>query len=133
MGTVKGVKGLCCFLAVILLFLGMSVEVKNTNSSFLCSKTVIGGSRVTISMTDYMEEEPLCTLNMLTNGSEIFRSNISNSMVRGSHRARLLFFIVGSFLQYLFFYQSAESKEDGQLFLCRTVVVDYIHLKDSGE
>lgn len=36
-------------------------------------------------------------------------------------------------LLYRSIYQSSESKEDGQLFSCRSVIIDYIHQKDSGE
>ena len=133
MGAARGEKIICCVLAMILFFLGISVEVKNADASFLHSENAAYSTRATISSTNHMEEETVCTLNMLINGSEVLRSNMSNSMVRGSYQTCLSFFIVGAFLQYLFYYQSAESKEDGQLFLCRTVVVDYIHLKDSGE
>lgn len=133
MGAAKSERFICCLLAIVLLFLGISVEIRNVDASFLRAKNEIGTTETIICSADHVEEETVCTLNMLTNGNDILRGNVTSSMVRGQYRAILSFLIVGSFLQYLFYYQTAESKEDGQLFLCRTVVVDYIHLKDSGE
>lgn len=133
MSVAKNRKMICCLMAMILLFLGMSVELKSADTSFLCSKNHSCTTRTVIHAANYVEEKTVCTLNMLTNGNDVLRGNMTSSVIRGQYRAILVFLIVGSFLQYLFYYQSAESKEDGQLFLCRTVVVDYIHLKDSGE
>lgn len=127
-------KTICFVLAAILLFLGMSVEISTTNTSF---SRVTNMENTTESMIrsagSVVDGETVCTLNMLTNGSDFLRANMSSTITKGQYRAILSFLTVGSFLQYLFYYQTAESKEDGQLFLCRTVVVDYIHLKDSGE
>ncbi len=133
MGVAKREKIICCLIAIVLFFLGMSVDVNNADDSFLYSKNELKSAETTIRSVNHMEEETVCTLNMIANRNDVFRSNIASFMVKGQYRAILSFLIVGSFLQYLFYYQSAESKEDGQLFLCRTVVVDYIHLKDSGE
>lgn len=126
-------KTICFILAIILFFLGMSVEISTADTSFSCSTNMKSTTESVIRSANYVEEETVCTLNMLGNGCDFLRANMSSTITKGQYRAILSFLIVGSFLQYLFYYQSAESKEDGQLFLCRTVVVDYIHLKDSGE
>ena len=127
-------KTICFILAIILFFLGITVENSTVDTSFSRSKTEMGTTVSTLrSVKSVVEEETACTLNMIGNSSSFLRANMPNSITKGQYRAILSFLVVGSFLQYLFYYQSAESKEDGQLFLCRTVVVDYIHLKDSGE
>ena len=133
MGAVKQKRLVCYILVIALLFLGVSVGEKYADASFVYPENEISTTGTIMSASSYVEKEDVCTLNMLSGSNSVLRSNFTDSMLRGSYRDILSLFIVGSFLQYLFYYQTAESKEDGQLFLCRTVVVDYIHLKDSGE
>lgn len=144
---------ICCVFAVILFFLGIGVEVTTTNSSFLCSQKAIGSTSTNNSESvantlhamiyanrQIIEEAPVCTPSMLENRTEFLRANRLMSTLRRHSRVFFLILIAGIFLQYLLgrltqvnSYQGTECKEDGQLFLCRTVVVDYIHRKDSGE
>lgn len=127
-------KTICFVLAIILLFLGMSVEMSAFDTSFSRTTNMESTTESMIRSVDpVVDGETVCTLNMLGNSSDFLRLHMPSSITKGQYRAILSFLTVGSFLQYLFYYQTAESKEDGQLFSCRTVVVDYIHLKDSGE
>lgn len=126
-------KFICCMLATILLFMGIGVAMSANNSSSLCTENTTAFTDAVLSSVEYGIEEPtVCSLSMLNNSASIVQNSMTG-MIRWQDRGILMFFIVGSFLQYLFYYQSAECKEDGQLFLCRSAVVDYIHLKDSGE
>lgn len=126
-------KIICCLIAVIVLFLGISTEVSVADSSFsrATNETSTTGQMIRSSEV-VMEEAPVCTISMLQSGTKLIRSNMMNAMNRWQSRAMILFVVVGSILQFLF-YQSAESKEDGQLFLCRSVIVNYIHQKDNGK
>ncbi len=146
----------CYIFAVILFFLGIGVEITTTNSSFLCSLNVASTTDMTSTVSaistgvtsnamlysnnQVIEEVPVCTLGMLASRTEALRGNMSISVLRKQSRGAFFILIAGIFLQYLLgrliqegSYQGTESREDGQLFLCRTVVVDYIHRKDSGE
>lgn len=124
-------KILCCIVAVVLFILGISVEISAADSSFLDATNVTSTANQTLRSTeDIVEETPVCTPNMLQNSMNAIRGNMT-SATRWQDRTMVLFLIVVSVLQFLF-YQSTEAKEDGQLFLCRSVIVDYIHLKDSG-
>lgn len=153
MVTKKVGRIICCIFAVILSLLGIGVELTTTNTSNLCTLNSIVSERVMMdaelgtpteariySVNQIVQESPVCTPRMLENRVELFRRNTGNSVHRGQCREAFLVLIVGMFLQYLLgrltqtdSYQIAESKEDGQLFLCRTAVVNYIHSKDSGE
>lgn len=134
MNVTKRVKLICCILASILWFLGFGVVLSTTESSFLFADNISSSTENTIrSDEQVVGETRVCTLSMLHQNMEILRGNTIDSMTRWKNREFLLFLVVGWFLQYLFYYQSEESKEDGQLFLCRSAIVDYIHLKDSGE
>lgn len=133
---------ICCVVAVILFILGIGVELATTDSSFLCTLNPMStaeavyaldasGEAQLYAVHQTIQEAPVCTLSMLGKGMESFRC------VRMTQTITLL---VGLFLQGLLgrlkqedSYQSAESREDGQLFLCRAVIVNYIHKKDSGE
>lgn len=119
---------ICCIIATILLFMGMCVETSATDSSFLCAKT---SSKAVIRSASYIADEAeTCTTDMLSRVNSSVRSNASSTTARWQSRVILGVLFVGASLQYLLYYQSAECKEDGQLFLCRSVAVDYIHQKD---
>lgn len=125
-------KIICCLIAVIVLFLGIGAEVSATDSSFSRAINETSTTNQTLRSTEgILDEAPICTLSMLQDGMRGIHGNMTSVMNRWQDRTIVLFLVVGSFLQFLF-YQSTESKEDGQLFLCRSVIVDYIHLKDSG-
>lgn len=126
-------KMICCMLAAILFFWGISAGSTAMNSSFSRLANLTGTTNETLCSVKYITEETsVCTPAMLSKSIQMIRGNSARTMIRWQDRTVLLF-LAGVFLQYLFYYQSAESKEDGQLFLCRSVIVDYIHLKDSGE
>ena len=122
-------KIICCFLAIIMFFMGMCLETTKADSSFSCA--AISLSDATISSVDYITDDvETCTLDMLNKSTVSVRGNMANAMNKWQSRAVLIFFIAGISLQYLFYYQSAECKEDGQLLLCRSVAINYIHQKD---
>lgn len=120
---------ICCIVATILFFLGISVETTTVDSSFL-------GTTESASMRSaehIVNEADVCTPSMLTRGTTSIQRSLTNSVSKWQSRTVLIFLFAGVSLQYLLCYQSAQSKEDGRLFLCRSMIVDYIHLKDSGE
>ena len=123
---------ICCLLAVILCFMGMCVETTTISSSV---SYAFSENESTLQPVSYIVEEAAsCTPNMLSKTNNIFvRNNTANSSNRWNSKAALVVLLAGAFLQDLFYYQNAQGREDGQLFLCRSVAVDYIHLKDSGE
>lgn len=119
---------ICCLWAAIMCFVGMCLDTTETDSSFSCTTRV---SSAMMCSVDYIEDDvDTCTLDMLNKSVISIRGNIANALNKWQNRAVLLFFIAGVALQYLFFYQSAECKEDGQLLLCRSVAINYIHQKD---
>lgn len=125
---------ICCILAMTLVFLGISVAMPTSDSVYLRTTSLESASNSSFYSVNNTIEEPLvCTLTMLNHGFNVIRGNLNGSMIRWQDRDILLFLVVGCFLQYLFYYQSFESKEDGQLFSCRSLIVDYIHMRDSGE
>lgn len=120
---------ICCMLTAIMFFVGMCLEICETDSSFSYKDSM--HLEEIVSCENYVVEDvEACTLDMLNQGFVSARSITVNSMSRWQSKAILLFLIVGEFLQYLFYYQSEECKEDGQLLLCRTVAVKYIHQMD---
>jgi len=134
MNITKSVKLICCILALVLCFLGFGVTMSFTKSSFFCAQKSGSVTETAIRLDeDVMEEICVCTISMLNQDMKYIRGNVVGLITRWQNRQFLLFFVAGWFLQYLFYYQSEECKEDGQLFLCRSAIVDYIHLKDSGE
>jgi len=127
-------KIVCYILAVVLCLWGMSVAGPTANSSFSRVLNEVGAASATLSSVEHIvEADVVCIPNFMNKNSGVVRNNVSNSTIRWQDRGVLLFFVVGVFQQYLFYYQSAECKEDGRIFSCRTAIVDYIHLKDSGE
>ena len=133
MRVTKYERMICCFIATIFLLMGVSAVFSVSNSFSLRTNTDNTTVMYINSVQNEVQDEAICTLSMLANNSKIIRESMSNSMMRGQYRFVLSFFLIASSVQYLFYYQSEESKEDGQLFSCRTLIVDYIHLKDSGE
>ena len=122
-------KIICCILAGIMFFMGMCLDTVEADSSFSCSTK--GISDATISSVDYIVDDvETCTPDMLNKSTISIRGNAANAVNKWQSRAVLLFFIAGISLQYLFYYQSSECKEDGQLLLCRSVAINYIHQKD---
>lgn len=66
-------------------------------------------------------------------GSVIAANTERGVSFRGQGRMVYLFYYAGIFMQEQFGYQSAECREDGKIFSNRTMIVDYIRRKDSGE
>lgn len=130
----KWKKNICCILATILLFFGMSGDVSVTDSSFLCTSNIASTTETSIAATEIGIIVPaVCTLNMLKGGSQAICSVVGGAVFRWQNKVYFSAFFLTAYLLYRSIYQSTESKEDGQLFLCRSVIVDYIHQKDSGE
>lgn len=128
-------KLICMLIVIILFFRGIGVVSVTSGSSFSDSVNVSDIMSEVLYAVDYVVEEPVvCIPAMLSKGFS-FSSHIAvaGNTIRWQNREVLLFLVVGVFLQYLFSYQSAEGREDGQLFLCRKMIVDYIHRMDSGE
>lgn len=125
---------ICIVLAVACVFLGIGAAMPALDSASLCASNSEGAlDSFLYSVNNTIEEPPVCTLTMLNHGADAIRGNMNGSFLRWQGRDVLLFLVVGCSLQYLFCYQSSESKEDGQLFSCRSLIVDYIHTRDSGE
>ena len=118
-----------CVMAVILFFVGMSVDKTMVKSSFF---GVYTQEKNYLCSVNYITEDAvIVTPGMLIkNNILIFHENTISSTLKWN---RIVPLILGNFGQYLFGYENTESKEDAQLFLCRSIIVDYIHLKDSGE
>ena len=123
-------KPICLIIVIAMFFVGMCLEMAKTDSSFLCANTINMESNAIEAENYVMDKTTECTLNMIHNGTSVVCRGLGNSMMRWQGSAIMLFCIVGMFLQYLFYYQSSECKEDGQLLLCRSVAVKYIHQKD---
>ncbi len=123
----KNGKMIMCLVASILFFFGMCLEFVQIDSSFLY---VNATDATVIRMVDHtIDGQEACILGMIKKESSTNRHNTYNH-VRWQPREVLLFLIIGVFQQYLFTYQSAECKEDGQLLLCRYVPIGYIHQQD---
>lgn len=128
-------KLICCIIAVILFFSGMCLEVIETDSFFAYG---MNETDATIYSADYIEDTlAICTVDMLRGGASVIRGSMSESDARWQSKVLLMSLFGGLFLQYLLgrlmqagAYQSEEFKEDGQLFLCWGVAVNYIHQKD---
>ena len=120
---------ICYIMAVILLFVGMSVDKTIAKSSFFSVDTP--EKSYVCSVNYIIEDAVIVTPGMLIrNNILVFRRNTMPSVLKWN---RIVSLILENFAQYLLGYENTESKEDAQLFLCRSIIVDYIHLKDSGE
>lgn len=134
MNVKLSVKIVCYILTVVMSFWGMNIAVAITHSSFSHITKAASAVSETISADEHITEADVVYIpNLMNQITGFMRNNTTNTSVRWQDRVVLLFWVVGVFQQYLFYYQSAECKEDGQIFSCRTAIVDYIHLKDSGE
>ena len=125
---------ICLVMVFILFFLGMGIDVSNTDSSFSYNSSYINAQETYPQETEVSVFSPaICTLNMIRGGSQSLY-NVSNSaIIRYHNKVYFSAFFLIAYLLYRSIYQSSECKEDGQLFLCRSVIIDYIHQKDSGE
>ncbi len=133
MSTKKAIRYICCLLATILCFLGMSVELTNTDSTFLCALEYSNTSHISMISADTgVTENVECTLNMLK-GSH----SLQNAMSNTASKVRIRTFVYISFciatVWYLSISQKTECKENFEHICCKSVAVDYIHRKDSGE
>ena len=123
-------KLICLIIVIGMFFTGMCLEMVQTDSSFLCAKNMDAEASLIEADSLLMDEESVFTLDMIHNSTSAICRGMSNASIKWQGSAVLLFSIVGMFLQYLCYYQSCECKEDGQLLLCRSVAVKYIHQKD---
>ena len=134
METNKKERIICCALAFILFFLGICMEPTSTDSSFFCALKETRGVEARVHQNDYIiETSDTCITSVLGSRTMICRSSTDQTSLRKQTRNVLVSSLVATMLQDLFFYQRAEAKEDGQLFFCRMLIVDYIHQRDSGE
>ena len=115
-------KQICFIMVIVMFFVGMCLEMAETDSSFLYANLVNAEADAIEAENYVMDQETVFALDMM--------HNRILTICRGLGNTILFFSIVGISLQYLFYYQSSEIKEDGQLFLCRSVAVRYIHQKD---
>ena len=123
-------KQICIIIVIAMFFVGMCLEIAETDSSFLCAKNTYVELNAMEEENDVIDSTTVCTLDMIHNGTSSICRGLGNPVMRWQGSAVVLFCIVGMFLQYLFYYQSCECKEDGQLLLCRSVAVKYIHQQD---
>ena len=125
-------KSICCLLAVILFFMGIGAEITAVDSLSLhtyfsnASQSAIGSSEEV--STDVL----MCTPSMLRSEMRASRGYRAGSLLQWQAKSAAVLFVVGNLLKFQY-YQSSEGKEDGQIFSSRTRIVDYIHLRDSGE
>ena len=123
-------KQICLIIAFVMFFAGMCLDIPEADASFCCTNNEEASAYVFEEESSVLTEASVCTLSMIYNGTASLCRGLSNSLLRGHGGTVILLSIVGFFLQYLFYYQSEECKEDGQLLLCRSVAVKYIHQKD---
>ena len=128
---VKG-RYISCIFAVILFFLGIGAEITAVDSLSLHAIFSDNTQSAISSSEEIIENAMVCTTNMLRSEIRAGRTAKTGGIYQWQGKAVAVFLVVGNFLQFLY-YQSSEGKEDGQIFSSRTMVVDYIHLKDSGE
>ncbi len=120
--TIEGTKRyICCFLATIILFLGVCLHIMETDSFVVYDSTISTGAE--ISATDVIiDDEIPCTSEMLgRNRSVQFRSQ---------YRTMLLSVFVGIVLQCLFLLQGTEQYEFTEMVHSDAVTIAYIHRKD---
>lgn len=112
---------ICCFLATIILFLGMCLDIVETDSFFLCDSTV--STEAQISAVDVIiDDETPCTSEMLGRNRSV--------QFRGQYRTILLSLFVGIVLQSLFLLQGTEQYEFEEMVHSDAVTIAYIHRKD---
>ena len=112
---------ICCFLATIILFLGMCLNVMETDSYFLYNHTVSTGDQIS-AVDVIIDDEIPCTSEMLGRNRSV--------QFRGQYRTILLSLFVGIVLQCLFLLQGIEQYEFAELVHSDAVTIAYIHRKD---
>lgn len=121
-------KQICMIIAVTMFFTGMCLEM--ADSSFdVANRDAVADSAI-VAENYVLDVSVPCTMDMIRSRISGICKIFENSVTSRQQNVTVVFCIVGMFLQYLFYYQSCESKEDAQLFLCRFVAVRYIHQKD---
>lgn len=121
---------ICCFLATIILFLGMCLELVKADSYF-CYDFDISTDAVISSGDLIADDEVSCTSEMLgTSRIMQIRNQYPQSSGREQYRNILLSFIVGVFLQYLFLLHEAAQHDFCNVMYSDAVTIAYIHRKD---
>lgn len=123
-------KLICCFIAAILLFIGMCQDTTETDSSFLYAN--LEHANATISSVDYLSESiDSCTSEMIGKDSSMssLRGQLGRNVIRWD-KSIMLSIIVGVILQYLSYLYSIVNGEYYEILHSGTVAVNYIHHKD---
>lgn len=123
-------KLICCFIAAILLFIGMCQDTTETDSSFLYAN--LEHTNATISSVDYLSESiDSCTSEMIGKNSSMssLRGQLGRNVIRWD-KSIMLSIIVGVILQYLSYLYSIVNGEYYEILHSGTVAVNYIHHKD---
>ncbi len=119
---------LCCLTALIILFAGLPLEMEQMDPFAFCTQN---SSSSYVEPVSYIaNDQPLVTLSMLKQPLLTARVVESHFGTRLVTRLILQAVSVDTLRHILSFYQYEETKEDGQLFLCRCVAIDFIHLMD---
>ena len=120
--TMDGTKRyICCFLAAIILFLGVCLHIIETDSFVPYGFMTSTGAQ--ISKTDVIiDDEIPCTNEMLGRNRSV--------QSRSQYRATLLSVFVGIILQCLFLLQGTEHYEYTGTVHSDAVTIAYIHRKD---
>ena len=112
---------ICCLLATIILFLGICLNIMETDSFFLCDSTVSTGTQIS-AVDVIIDDETPCTSEMLGRNRSI--------QFRGQYRTVLLSLFVGITLQCLFLLQGTEQYEFVEMVHSDAVTIAYIHRTD---
>lgn len=120
--TREGTKRyICCFLATIILFLGVCLHIMETDSFIPYGS--MASTDAQISKTDVIiDDEIPCTNEMLGRNRSV--------QSRSLYRATLLSVFVGIILQCLFLLQGTEHYEYVETVHSDEVTIAYIHSKD---
>ena len=112
---------ICCFMATIILFLGICLNLMETDSFFLCDSTVSTEAQIR-AVDVIIDDETPCTSEMLGRNRSV--------QFRGQYRTILLSLFVGIVLQSLFLVQGTEQYEFAETVHSDAVTIAYIHRKD---
>ena len=130
METENTKRYICCFLATIILFLGMCLDLVKADSFFLYDSK-ISTDAVISSGDEIADEEVSCTSEMLGSGKTMqIRNQYPQGSGREQYRNILLSFIVGVFLQYLFLLHEAARHDFCRVMYSDAVTIAYIHRTD---
>lgn len=127
----KQKKGLCCFIMICMLFLGMCVESIHTGSFFSyessahSSSTLLSGERITLTAQEY-KVETLSKNECITNSG----SAIRHSLGRYSRGTTLNLLFVDLLPLIFLFIQTSSDHEHANGSSCSTMIINYIHHKD---